>query len=344
VHERVRQRLTKTRLIPLWLTIVILGGGREAVAAPSAACAEARGSVVIALCSDPKLSRLNREMRELYRRALLVSDRRSLIAEQGGWVVERNRACAKKQSAEIGPCVAKALNERIAALRNALEPAPATSAKLEVISPPTPPASAPKQNADCTNAIGVIDRAICNDATLSHWEYKLGKLYQQALNDPSFRKVLVDDQQRWVGERTGTCGAQSSTKMTDCVLQMTRRRIEEFVQFIISRDEPQDRSSKIEKILSGKTPPPPGLDADAIDRESARTDQSELILADARMCVRKNAGVVGSSEASDEKQVVAVVSATCFPDFSSRMSALDLGSLAKPSFEMLVHQEFGASK
>lgn len=335
------QRLTKTRLILSWLTIIIFSGEREAVAAPSAACAEAHGSVVIALCSDPKLSRLNKEMHELYRRVLLVGDRRSLTAEQGSWVAERNRTCAKKQSADIGPCVAQAINERIAVLRNALEPAPATSAKLEVISPPTPPASAPKQNADCTNAIGVIDRVICNDATLSHWEDRLGKLYRQALNDPTFRKVLADDQQRWVGERTGTCGAQSSTKMTDCVLQMTKRRIEEFVQFIISRDEPQDRSTKIEKILSGKTPPPPGLDADAIDRESARTDQSELIFADARTCIRKN---VGSSEAADEKQAVAVVSATCFPDFSSRMSALDLGTLAKPSFDMLVHQELGASK
>jgi hypothetical protein len=85
----------------------------------------------------------------------------------------------------------------------------------------------------------------------------------------------------------------------------------------------------------------PVWDADAIERESARTDQSELVQADARTCIRKN---VGSAEATDEKQVVAVVSARCFSEFSSRMSALDLGMLAKPSFEMLVHQELSASK
>jgi len=340
----VRQRLTKTRLIPLWLTIVILGGGREAVAAPSVDCAAARGNVAIAICSDQKLSRLNREMRGLYRRALLVGDRQSLLAEQRSWVVERNRTCAQKQGTDIGPCVAQSLNNRILELRKALEPVAATSEKLAVVSPPTSPAPASKQNADCANAVGAVDRAICNDATLSHWEDRLGKLYQQALEDPSFRAVLADDQQRWIRERTGTCGAQSATKMTDCILQMTKRRIEQFVQFINSRDEPQDRPSKVKKILSGETMPPPGLDAESIDRESTRADQSELILGDLRNCIRRNIAVAGSAEASNEKQMFALVSATCFPDFSKRMSALELGTLAKPSFEMLVHQELGTSK
>jgi uncharacterized protein len=340
--------LAKSSLIPLWLTIIFLSGGREAVAAPSVACVAPSGSVVIALCSDPKLSRLNKEMRELFRRALLVGDKRLLTTEQGSWVAERNRTCGKKPSGEIGPCIAHALNERIVALRNTLDPAPATSVEPSAVAStpattPPPTAPAPKQIANCSNAIGVIDRAICNDATLSHWEERLGRLYQQALDDASFRTVLANDQQRWVGERTSTCGAQTPIKTTDCILQMTKRRIEEFVQFIVSRDDPQDRSVKVEKILSGKTSPPPGLDADAIDRASARTDQSEVILADARTCIRKNAGAVASSEAFDEKQV-AVVSATCFPDFSSRMLALDLGTLAKPSFEVLVRQELGASK
>jgi uncharacterized protein len=337
--------LTKIRPVQIWLTIAILGGAREAIAAPSVGCAAARGNVAIAICSDPKLSRLNREMRGLYRRALFVGDRRSLVAEQWSWVVERNRTCAKKQDAEVRPCVAQALNERIVELRKVLEPVPAEGERLAVAVPQelskTSPTPASKQNAGCTEAVGVIDRAICGDATLSHWEDRLGKLYQQALDDPSFRAVLADDQQRWIRERMGTCGAQFSTKMTDCVLQMTKRRIEQFVQFINSRDEPQDRASKVTNILSGHTTPPPGLDADAIDRESARADQSEVILADARTCIRKT---VGNAEASDEKQALAVVSASCFPEFSKRLSALELGFLAKPSFEMLVHQEFSASK
>jgi hypothetical protein len=39
-----------------------------------------------------------------------------------------------------------------------------------------------------------------------------------------------------------------------------------------------------------------------------------------------------------------LISAACFADFSKRMSALELGALAKPSFEMLVHQELSTSK
>jgi hypothetical protein len=43
-------------------------------------------------------------------------------------------------------------------------------------------------------------------------------------------------------------------------------------------------------------------------------------------------------------QAVALMSAVCFNDFSKKLSALELGALAKPSFEMLVHQEISASK
>jgi hypothetical protein len=100
-YTPVRYRLTKTGLVQIWLTIAILGEAREAIAAPSVGCAAARGNVGIAICSDPKLSRLNREMRGLYRKALFVGDRRSLVAEQSSWVVERNRSCAKNGHREL---------------------------------------------------------------------------------------------------------------------------------------------------------------------------------------------------------------------------------------------------
>jgi uncharacterized protein len=336
--------LTRTGLIRLWVGILVLCGGSEAVAAPSVSCAAARGSVARAVCADPKLSRLNREVRGLYRKALLTGDRASLRAAQWSWVVQRKRTCAKKPGAEMATCVAQSQNARILELQNLLETgSAATTGKVTVASPPKPPVPPPKQNADCTSAIGVIDRAICNDATLRHWEDRLGKLYQQALADPLFRTVVVDDQQRWIGERT-SCGTLSSAKMTDCVLQMTKRRIEQLVQLINSGDDAQDRTSKVTKILSGKTVPPPGLDADTIDRESARADQSELIISNARTCIRKNFGAAAGVAASDEKQVVALMSEICFGDFSKKLSALELGALAKPSFEMLVQQELRASK
>jgi uncharacterized protein len=305
-------------------------------------CSAIQGSVARAICGDQKLGRLNREVRGLYRKALLVGDRPSRIAEQWSWMVERDRTCAKKQRGELDACVVQSLNARILELKNVLEPASAATEK-SAAAPPLP-VLAPKPNADCANAIGVTDRAICKDARLRHWEDRLIKLYQQASDDPSFRPVLADDQQRWIGERAGSCGALSSTQMTDCVLQMTKRRIEQLVQLINARDDPQDRAVKVEKILAGKTKPPPGLDADTIDRESVRADQSELILADVRICIRKNISTVGSLDSPDSKQVVDLISAACFAEFSKRMSALELGALARPSFEMLVHQELSVSK
>jgi uncharacterized protein len=336
--------LIKARLIQLLICVLVSAGRSEAIAAQGSGCAAAQGSVVRAICSDPKLSLLNREVRALYQRALLAGDRQSRIEDQRNWVIERNRTCGKSQRLELGNCIAQSLNARILELRNLLEPTPTPSEKLTVAPPAAEPAPAPKVNSNCGSANGVIDGAICNDLTLSHWEERLGKLYKQASDEPSSRSVLAEDQQRWIRERTGSCGALSSNQMADCVLQMTKRRIEQLAQLIISRDDSQGRASTMEKVLSGKSMPPSGLDADSIDRESARSDQSELVMEEARTCIRKNFSAAGSAAASDPGQVAALLSAACFSEFSKKMMALELGALAKPSFEMLVQQELSASK
>jgi uncharacterized protein len=328
-------------LIQFWMCILMLGWGCEAIAAPGVGCAAAHGSVARAICGDLKLSRLNREMRGLYQKALLVGDRRPLIAAQWSWIVERNKTCARKPRAELLACIVQSLDSRILQLRNVAEPAYAATEQSPALSLPRP---APQSNADCANAVGVIDRAVCRDPNLGHWEDRLGKLYKQALDDPSVRMVLADDQRRWIGERTGSCGALSSTQMTDCALQMTKRRIEQLVQLINSRDDTPDRASKIEKILAGDSLPPPGLDADSIDRESAHAEQSEIVIEDARVCIRNNLKAAGGAAASDPGQALVLISSMCFNDFSKKLSALDLGALAKPSFETLVHQELDASR
>jgi uncharacterized protein len=333
--------LNRVGLIQFWMCLLILGWGCEAIAAPGVGCAAVQGRVARATCGDLKLSLLNREMRRLYQKALLLGDRRSLIAAQRSWIVERNKTCARKPGAEFSACIAQSLNSRILQLSSVAEPAYAATENSPALSFPRP---IPKSNADCANAVGVIDRAVCSDPNLGHWEDRLGKLYKQALDDPSVRTALADDQQRWIGERAGSCGALSSAQMTDCVLQITKRRIEQLVQLIISRDDPQVRDSKIEKILAGQTAAPPGLDADAIDRELARADQSELIVGDARNCIRKKIGEAGGNAASDETRIVAVMAAACFDDFSKKLSNLELGALAKPSFEMLIHEELSVSK
>jgi uncharacterized protein len=324
------------------------------VSAPNASastgsCAAVRGNVAHAICVDPKLSRLNREVRSLYRKSLLVGDKRSQIANQSSWMSERNRVCASKQGTELFSCVTQSLNARILELHNVLAPeaavVPAASATENLAATPAPSVVAPKANSNCEGAIGNIASAICNDATLSHWENRLGKFYQQALDDPSSRSILAQDQPRWLGERSDSCGKLSAKAMNDCVLQMTKRRIEQLVQVVIeSRNGSQDRPSKIATILAGKSALPPGLDADSIDRESARTDQSELVIEDARNCIRKNVGATDNGASSNSPQLVEQVSAVCFDDFSKKLSALELGALAKPSFEMLVRQELSASK
>jgi hypothetical protein len=60
--------------------------------------------------------------------------------------------------------------------------------------------------------------------------------------------------------------------------------------------------------------------------------------------VRKNFGLAASAAATDPKQVVALLSEVCFADFSRRLAALELGQLAKPSFEMLISEELKASR
>jgi hypothetical protein len=124
----------------------------------------------------------------------------------------------------------------------------------------------------------------------------------------------------------------------------TKRRIEQLAQLIISRNDPQRPASAAEKILSGKTSPPPGLDADSVDRESNRADQSELAMEDARSCIRKKIETVKNVVTSDPGQAAQLISAACFDAFSSRLSRLELDALAKPNFETLVRQELNTSK
>jgi uncharacterized protein len=335
--------LTNARLIQL-LTCILILGGSDAIAAPRGGCATARGSVVKAICGNPKLSQLNREERSLYRKALLVGDRRSRTNEQFTWIIERNRSCGQSLTSELENCITQSLNARILELRSALDPSPTTSEKSPVVSPPVLAAPTPKASSDCGNLIKGLDGAICNDATLSHWEDRLGKFYQKALDEPSTRSMLAQDQQRWIGERISSCGALSSSEMNECALQMTKRRVEQLVQLINTREDSQDPASKVEKVLSGKNTPPPGLDADSIDRGSARADQSELVIEDARNCIRRNAVSIKNVAGSDQGQAVALMSAVCFNEFSKKLSALELGALAKSSFEMLVRQELSASK
>jgi uncharacterized protein len=318
------------RLIQI-LACILIFGGSEAIASPSPGCDVVRGAVPLAICKNPKLSQLNREERNLYRKALLLGERQSRIKNQSAWMAERNRTCGQSRLTKLENCITQSLNARILELRNELEAAATQSEKAIVSPPPTVPAA----------TVGPNCGAECKDAMLNHWEDRLGKFYQKALDDPSSRGILAQDQQRWIGERTSTCSALPSAENTNCQIRMTKRRVEQLVQLINTHDGSHDRASEVNNILSGKTTPPPGLDADSIDRESAHADQSDLVFEEAKACIRKNLGSAKTVE--DRGQAVTLMSAICFNDFSKKLSALELGAVAKPSFEMLVRQELNGS-
>jgi uncharacterized protein len=347
-HRTGEGRLTKIRPImgvfafALAYGCVASAAQTTTMVAPSAAaCAAFRGIVSRAICGDPELVRLNRQMRVLYRKAQFVGDRRSQAVAQWRWIIERNRTCGRVPASELKACVAQLLSARMVELRHVFEQGQASIERTVVTAQPSQP---PTVKPVCSNQIGPVNRTICNEANLGHWEDRLGKLYQQALDDPPVHAILAADQARWIGERAESCAGLPPAEVIDCVLRMTKRRVEELAEVINSRDDSQDRVSKVEKILAGQTAPPPGLGADAIDRESDHADQSDLVLADARTCIQKNAGSPGGTEAHDDRKVEELLSSSCFSEFSKRMSALELGALAKSSFEMLVQRELGVRK
>jgi uncharacterized protein len=302
---------------------------------PGATCGTARSVIARTICNDIDLARLSRETRVLYRKARFVGDRRSQVQLHWSWIVERDRTCGRKSGRELKACLSQALNARIANLHRTLEREPAQISSR--------PPSATETRPDCSMETAQVARAICGDAKLRHWEDRLAKFYQRALEESAVENVLTDDQRRWMDERTQQC-TPPSVQMVDCLLRMTKRRVEELALVIHTRDDPEDRIPKVEKILIGTTPPLLGLDAETIDRESDRADQSELALESARACVRKNAGAANISDVSGAKQAAELAAAACFGEFSRQMTALELGALAQPSFDMLVGQELGARK
>jgi uncharacterized protein len=328
------------RLAPFWL-IIMFSLGVCPAEAQTLDCATAQGPVTRAICSDPKLQQLNRDMRGVFQKSLLMGDKQKVVEDQKNWRSERYKSCAKKPGAEVGRCIELALTTRIQEIKASLNqranaPPPAGQVASPAPSPPT-------ANTSCAGSADVVDRASCNDPILSHWHDLLGTFYQQALNDATYRSLLAEDQRRWAGELSKRCGSLPSAQATNCILPATKQRIEQLVQFIKSRDDTTDRASKIKNILAGKTTPPPGLDADSIDRESSRADQSEQILNDARLCIRSNVGVA-KSLAGNPDQTIALLTDKCFADFSKRFAALELGPLAASSFKTLVQRELDDPK
>ena len=138
---------------------------------------------------------------------------------------------AAVQDRNLARCLSIAdVNERIDCLESGgITPTPNIS--------PTPSVRAPKQpqagpsqagpNFDCRAANSSIERAICADATLSEWEFRMGQQYHQALRarkDGDIQSIM-EGQRAWVQQRNSSCSGIADTAIWTCLLEMTKQRV-----------------------------------------------------------------------------------------------------------------------
>jgi uncharacterized protein len=111
-----------SRLTAPIIALAMLGIARMAVAAsPSFDCKNATGQIEAMICKDDTLAQLDRETTRLYglaldARSLPTSQKKTLLAEQRGWIKGRND-CWKASDARA--CTSASYLERIHELRHA---------------------------------------------------------------------------------------------------------------------------------------------------------------------------------------------------------------------------------
>ncbi len=90
----------------------------------------------------------------------------------------------------------------------------------------TNPAKQPSANPsfDCRAARSSIERAICGDVTLSDWDSRMGRLFQQSLRLAKDRQSLLENQRLWLMQRDHNCSAVADTAIWSCLLEMTKSR------------------------------------------------------------------------------------------------------------------------
>lgn len=90
---------------------------------------------------------------------------------------------------------------------------------------------------DCRAASTVIDRTICNDATLSALDARMGRAFQQALQAAADRLSLIENQHLWLAQRDQGCGSLAYSVIVSCLLEATRARTAVLSRNIISAPE-----------------------------------------------------------------------------------------------------------
>jgi uncharacterized protein len=114
------------------------------------------------------------------------------------------------------------VNERVDCLESGAAPDAGAAASTSNTNPgrqsPTNPSF------DCRMARSSIERAICGDITLSEWDSRMGRLFQQALRLTKDRQSLLESQRLWLTQRDTNCGSVVDTAVWSCILDATKLR------------------------------------------------------------------------------------------------------------------------
>jgi uncharacterized protein YecT (DUF1311 family) len=113
------------------------------------------------------------------------------------------------------------VNERIDCLETGVAPDSGASSASS-INPSKQPS--PNPSFDCRAARTSIERAICGDVTLSDWDSRMGRLFQQALRLAKDRQSLLENQRLWLIQRDRSCNAVADAAIWSCLLEMTEFR------------------------------------------------------------------------------------------------------------------------
>jgi uncharacterized protein YecT (DUF1311 family) len=131
-------------------------------------------------------------------------------------------ANSQDQSGLVRHCLSIVdVNERVDCLETG---AKSNIEAATVANPNTNRQQSPDPSFDCRAARSSIERAICTDPTLSDWDGRMGRLFQQALHSAKNRQPLLDSQRAWIVQRDSRCGALADNVIWTCLLEMTKLR------------------------------------------------------------------------------------------------------------------------
>jgi uncharacterized protein len=129
---------------------------------------------------------------------------------------------SQDRSSLVKRCLSIAdVNERVDCLETGIVPNSEAATTLDLDSARQTRAS---PSFDCRAARSSIERAICGDVTLSEWDSRMGRLFQQALRLTKDRQSLLESQRLWLVQRDDSCNALVDTAIWSCVLETTKLR------------------------------------------------------------------------------------------------------------------------